>query len=77
MKLAAPKARMTDRPPRTITNEETLLSALLADRREFVENLAASDSGYTDADLQRLALIDGAIRAVEAVINEQRAGRGR
>ena len=68
---------MADRRTGTITDEETLLSALLADRREFVENLAASDSGYTDDDLQRLALIDGAIRAVEAVIDEQRAARGR
>jgi hypothetical protein len=32
---------------------------------------------YTDDDLQRLTLIDGAIRAVEAVIDEQRAARGR
>ena len=68
---------MTDRRPGTITNEETLLSALLADRREFVENLAASDSGYNDDDLQRLTLIDGAIRAVETVIDEHRSGRGR
>ena len=68
---------MTDRRTGTITDEETFLSALLADRRQFVENLAASDSGYTDDDLQRLALIDGAVRAVEAVINEQRSGRGR
>jgi hypothetical protein len=68
---------MTDRRPGTITNDETLLSALLADRREFVENLAASDSGYNDDDLQRLTLIDGAIRAVETVIDEQRSGRGR
>ena len=44
---------------------------------QFVENLAASDSGYTDDDLQRFSLIEGAIRAVEAVIAEQRAGRAR
>ena len=68
---------MADKRTGTITDEETLLSALLADRREFVENLAASHSGYTDDDLQRLTLIDGAIRAVEAVIDEQRAARGR
>jgi hypothetical protein len=68
---------MTDRRAGTITDEEAFLSALLADRRQFVENLAASDSGYTDDDLQRLGLIDGAVRAVEAVINEQRSGRGR